>query len=75
MSDFDKINILGTVVNVKDSTARDSIEETNNNLNTLSDKVANYTTKVIFLLVIVTHKATHPMEILATLLLNKLLAI
>lgn len=40
MSDFDKINILGTVVNVKDSTARDSIEETNNNLNTLSDKVA-----------------------------------
>lgn len=40
MSDFNKINILGTDVNVKDSTARDSIEETNNNLNTLSDKVA-----------------------------------
>ena len=39
MSDFDKINILGTNINVKDSTARTSIEEINNNLNTLSDKV------------------------------------
>lgn len=41
MSDFDKINILGTNINVKDSTARISIEETNNNLNALSDKVTN----------------------------------
>lgn len=39
MSDFDKINVLGTNINVKDSTARISIEETNNNLNTLSAKV------------------------------------
>lgn len=39
MSDFDKINILGTNINVKDSTARTHIEEINNNLNTLSDKV------------------------------------
>ncbi len=39
MGDFDKINILGTVVNVKDSTARNLINTTNNNLDELSKKV------------------------------------
>lgn len=34
MSDFDKINILGTTINVKDSIARSGIENTNAMLNT-----------------------------------------
>lgn len=46
MSDFDKINILGTTINVKDSIARSGIENTNvilnttnTNLNALSNRV------------------------------------
>ncbi len=45
MSDFDKINILGRNINVKDTTARVSIKETNNNLNSLSDKVTKLSHK------------------------------
>ena len=41
MSDFDKINILGTTINVKDSIARSSIENTNARLNTTNTNILN----------------------------------
>lgn len=49
MSDFDKINILGTTINVKDSIARSSIENTNARLNTTNtnlDALSNKVTKL-----------------------------
>lgn len=49
MSDFDKINILGTTINVKDSIARSSIENTNTRLNTTNtnlDALSNKVTKL-----------------------------
>lgn len=48
MSDFDKINILGTTINVKDSIARSGIEKTNvmlNTTNTNLDALSNRVTK------------------------------
>lgn len=49
MSDFDKINILGTTINVKDSIARSGIEKTNvvlNTTNTNLDALSNRVTKL-----------------------------
>lgn len=49
MSDFDKINILGTTINVKDSIARSGIENTNTRLNTTNtnlDALSNKVTKL-----------------------------
>lgn len=49
MSDFDKINILGTTINVKDSIARSGIENTNAMLNTTNtnlDALSNKVTKL-----------------------------
>lgn len=49
MSDFDKINILGTTINVKDSIARSGIENTNailNTTNTNLDALSNKVTKL-----------------------------
>lgn len=49
MSDFDKINILGTTINVKDSIARSGIENTNARLNTTNtnlDALSNKVTKL-----------------------------
>lgn len=49
MSDFDKINILGTTINVKDSIARSDIEKTNvvlNTTNTNLDALSNRVTKL-----------------------------
>lgn len=49
MSDFDKINILGTSINVKDSIARSGIENTNAMLNTTNtnlDALSNKVTKL-----------------------------
>lgn len=49
MSDFDKINILGTTINVKDSIARSDIEKTNvvlNTANTNLDALSNRVTKL-----------------------------
>lgn len=49
MSDFDKINILGTTINVKDSIARSDIENTNAMLNTTNtnlDALSNSVTKL-----------------------------
>lgn len=49
MSDFDKINILGTTINVKDSIARSGIENTNailNITNTNLDALSNKVTKL-----------------------------
>lgn len=46
MSDFDKINILGTTINVKDSIARSGIENTNAMLNTTNTNLAALSNKV-----------------------------
>lgn len=49
MSDFDKTNILGTTINVKDSIARSGIENTNAMLNTTNtnlDALSNKVTKL-----------------------------
>lgn len=49
MSDFNKINILGTTINVKDSIARSGIENTNAMLNTTNtnlDALSNKVTKL-----------------------------
>lgn len=46
MSDFDKINILGTTINVKDSIARSGIENTNAMLNTTNTNLDALTNKV-----------------------------
>lgn len=46
MSDFDKINILGTNINVKDSAARNNIEDTNTKLNNTNTKLNNTITQL-----------------------------
>ena len=46
MSDFDKINILGTTINVKDSIARSGIENTNAMLNTTNTNLNDLSNKV-----------------------------
>lgn len=49
MSDFDKINILGKTINVKDSIARSGIDNTNARLNTTNtnlDALSNKVTKL-----------------------------
>lgn len=46
MSDFDKINILGTTINVKDNIARSDIENTNARLNTTNTKLDALSNKV-----------------------------
>lgn len=46
MSDFDKINILGKNINVKDSTARSDIENTNVKLTNTNTKLDALSTKV-----------------------------
>ena len=46
MSDFDKVNILGMNINVKDSTARSDIEKTNVKLTNTNTKLDTLSTKV-----------------------------
>lgn len=46
MSDFDKVNILGMNINVKDSTARTDIEDTNVKLNITNNNLEALSTKV-----------------------------
>lgn len=46
MSDFDKVNILGMKVNVKDSTARSDINKTNTNLNNTIAELNNTNTNL-----------------------------
>lgn len=46
MSDFDKVNILGKIINVKDSTARSNIEDTNTKLNNTIAKLNNTDTNL-----------------------------
>ena len=46
MSDFDKINILGTTINVKDSTARSGLENTNIKLNNTITALNNTNTNL-----------------------------
>lgn len=46
MYEFDKVNILGLTINVKDSTARSDIEATNTNLNSTIAKLIDTNTKL-----------------------------